>query len=109
MPSNTPQPDCGHYFHDTTASGFCPRCGGSWKRRHRRERPRPNTPGTVTVTLHKTTDEVVWTGGDGKPRCARHPFMCLVRATAVGITAPPDQFVCARCWKEARRESWNLP
>jgi hypothetical protein len=52
----------------------------------------------VTVTPFVTTDEVAWTGGDGKPRCARHPYVCLIRATAIGLRFPGH--LCARCMRE---------
>ena len=54
----------------------------------------------VTVIPFVTTDDVVWSGRDGKPRCARHPYSCLVRARAIGLDF--DGHLCARCMKEAK-------
>jgi hypothetical protein len=53
---------------------------------------------SVTVTPYVTTDDVVWTAHDGKPRCAKHPYICLVLAPAVGLKL--DGHVCARCMRQ---------
>lgn len=66
---------------------------------------------TVTVTPFETTKDVVWTGGDGKPRCALHPGTCLVRASTLRspfTSYPANAYVCARCLREAAR-SVSLP
>jgi len=56
----------------------------------------------VRVTPFETTDDVVWTGGDGKPRCAKHPYVCLVKAKAIfypNLYSDAD-YVCAACMRE---------
>lgn len=58
---------------------------------------------TVQVKPFETTADVVWTGGDGKPRCAKHPGTCLVRASTMHspfTVYPADAYVCARCLRE---------
>lgn len=60
---------------------------------------------TVRVVRWETTDDVVWTGGDGKPRCAKHPHICLVRANSIGdpfTLYAADAYVCAACMRESR-------
>lgn len=56
----------------------------------------------VRVESFQTTDDVVWTGHDGKPRCAKHPYICLVRADAIfpGRLYSPCDHVCAQCMRE---------
>jgi hypothetical protein len=58
----------------------------------------------VRVTPFETTDDVVWTGHDGKPRCARHPYCCLVKASAIWpeVLYGVDDYVCAQCMREER-------
>ena len=53
----------------------------------------------VRVEWFETTDHVVWTGRDGKPRCARHPYICLVPGRAIKLA--PDLHYCANCMGEA--------
>jgi hypothetical protein len=52
----------------------------------------------VTVDWFTETDDVTWSGHDGKPRCARHPWRCLVKARAIGLDA--DGHLCATCMRE---------
>ena len=48
---------------------------------------------TVAVEFWSETDDVTWR--DGKPRCAHHPYICLVQRTAIGLYGPG--YVCAKC------------
>ena len=51
---------------------------------------------TVVVIPWERTADVIWR--DGKPRCARHPWVCLVTRYAVGLHGPGH--VCAACMRE---------
>jgi hypothetical protein len=68
--------------------------------------PRVNPwPPTVKVEWFTTTDDVVWTGRDGKPRCAKHPYVCLVPITALPSLRSRSHiqdgdYVCARCMRD---------
>jgi hypothetical protein len=55
---------------------------------------------TVKVVWFKETSDVTWSGRDGKPRCAKHPWICLARDYAVGL---PNNgaYLCAKCAREA--------
>lgn len=53
----------------------------------------------VVVEPFKTTDDVVWTGRDGKPRCARHPYLCLVPGRAIRLDHALHY--CPNCMGEA--------
>lgn len=54
----------------------------------------------VKARLFEKTEGVVWTGGDGKPRCVTHPAVCLVKASAAGLTGGPDDHVCIECMRD---------
>lgn len=58
----------------------------------------------VEVIPFETTDDVVWTGGDGKARCARHPYVCLIKASIIWpeVLEGVGKHVCAQCMREER-------
>ena len=52
---------------------------------------------SVNVEPWVSTEDVAWE--DGKPRCGRHRFVCLVPRESIGVKVSGTH-VCAACMRE---------